>query len=83
MVGRIFSIVKTIWARPAIQASFWLILESIILWLKDWIIVKLGTSSKPKSSRPRRRSQKTKVDTTSETPEVKPRRRRRTKTKTT
>ena len=38
MVGRIFSILKALWARPAVQASVWLIIESIFIWLKDWIV---------------------------------------------
>lgn len=38
MVGRIFSILKALWARPAVQASIWLIIESIFIWLKDWIV---------------------------------------------
>ena len=38
MIGRIFSILKALWARPAVQASVWLIVESIAIWLKDWIV---------------------------------------------
>lgn len=39
MIGRIFSILKALWSRPAVQASVWMILESIVIWLKDWIVV--------------------------------------------
>ena len=38
MIGRIFSILKVIWSRPAVQASVWLIIESVVIWLKDWIV---------------------------------------------
>ena len=38
MVGKIFSILKALWARPAVQASVWLIIESVVIWLKDWIV---------------------------------------------
>lgn len=38
MIGRIFSILKALWARPAVQASVWLVIESIAIWLKDWIV---------------------------------------------
>nr|DAG42826.1 MAG TPA: hypothetical protein [Bacteriophage sp.] len=38
MIGRIFSILRAIWSRPAVQASVWLVIESIAIWLKDWIV---------------------------------------------
>lgn len=38
MVGRIVSILKALWARPAVQASIWIVIESIVIWLKDWIV---------------------------------------------
>lgn len=46
MIVRILSLLKMIWARPSIQTSIWLILESIFIWLADRVIVLLGIKKK-------------------------------------
>ena len=68
MIGRLFSIIREIWMRPAVQASFWLILDSILIWIKDWIVTNIKNNP-PQGKSPlikRKRPQKNRVDNTSE-----------------
>ena len=61
MIGRLFMFLKIVWARPTIQTSFWLILESIVLWVADKVKTKFGTrkAAKKKGKPIKRKAKKT------------------------
>ncbi len=47
MIGRIIYILRVLWARPAVQASVWIVLESLVIWLKDKIVSYFNKPKQP------------------------------------